>query len=68
MAIKKGDLIRFKPEWCDPGDELEDFIAMEDEDGGRLKVSSESLARQFFTPPIQVVEVQMIETVNGRAL
>jgi len=32
--IKKGDRIRIKPEWQDPGDDKFIWVALEDEDGG----------------------------------
>jgi hypothetical protein len=36
--ICKGDRITFKPEWRDAGDESIEFRAIENEDGGRVKV------------------------------
>lgn len=57
--VKRGDIVTFKPEWRDAGDEGTTFYAMEDEDGGRVKVG-------FTVPgwriqPNQVVSVGMLE-------
>lgn len=57
--ITQGQRVTFKPEWRDPGDEAIEFIATEDEDGGRVKV------RALLGLPIdpeQVVTVDMIES------
>lgn len=37
--IKKGDRVFIKPEWQDAGDENFTWHAIEDEDGGRVKIS-----------------------------
>ena len=63
MTIKQGDLVTFKPEWSDPGDEMVTFRAIEDEDGGRVKIVAE-LGLEF--NPIQVVCVDWVATVNGQ--
>jgi hypothetical protein len=56
--IRKGDIVRFKPEWRDAGDEDVTFVAIEDEDGGRVKVEAQlGLAIN----PIQVIAVEMVE-------
>ena len=57
MRIKRNQLIRFKPEWSDPGDEEIVFVAIEDEDGGRVKVRAEL---GMTINPVQVVETRMI--------
>ena len=57
MSIKRNQLIRFKPEWSDPGDGEIVFTAIEDEDGGRVKVRAEL---GMAINPIQVVETRMI--------
>lgn len=36
--IKAGDAVRIKPEWQDPGDSNYVWIALEDEDGGRVRI------------------------------
>ena len=57
MSIKRNQIIRFKPEWSDPGDDKIVFIAIEDEDGGRVKVRAEL---GMAINPVQVVETRMI--------
>lgn len=57
--IKRGDVVKFKPNWMDIGDDKVTFIAIEDEDGGRVKVQA-----QLGLPinPVDVVLVAWIET------
>ena len=62
MIIKRGDIVTFKAEWRDPGDEKVVFRAIEDEDRGRFKVVAE-LGLPF--DPVQIVTTDWIETVNG---
>lgn len=57
MRIKRNQLIRFKPEWSDLGDEDIVFVAIEDEDGGRVKVRAEL---GMTINPVQVVDTRMI--------
>jgi hypothetical protein len=38
--IKAGDVVTIKPQWRDPGDETIRFIALEDEDGGRVRIEA----------------------------
>ena len=56
--IKKGDTVRFKPEWRDDGDDAIVFIAVEDEADGRVTVEAQ-LDLRF--KPLQTVKVSMIE-------
>jgi hypothetical protein len=58
MTIKAGDIVVFKPEWMEKGDENIVFIAHEDEDGGTVEVEA-----QVDLPfkPLQIVSVSMIE-------
>lgn len=60
MAIKIGQVVKFKPEWQDKGDEKITFIAVDDESQGRVTVEA-----QVDLPfkPRQVVSVDMIATV-----
>lgn len=55
--IRKGQPVTFKPEWQDPGDAEIAFIAVEDEDGGRVRVRS---LLGLPINPEQVVDVSMI--------
>jgi len=59
--IHKGDTVTFKPEWRDAGDDSITFIAIEDEDGGRVKVMA-----QLGLPlnPVQVVSVDMLQCAS----
>lgn len=59
MDIKRGQIITFKPEWMDKGDEDIVFVAVEDSAGGTVKV--EALLNLTFNP-IDIVEVRMIAT------
>lgn len=59
--IKQGQKITFKPEFQDAGDEAITFVAIEDEDGGRVKVRAEL---GLPINPVQVVRVDMIATAE----
>lgn len=56
--IRAGDIVRIRPEWQDEGDEDIQFRAIEDEDGGRVRIEAQlGLAIN----PTQVVAVEMLE-------
>lgn len=55
--IRKGDLVCFKPEWRDPGDQGRWSIAVEDQDGDRVRVEAQL---DLFLNPQSVVEVSML--------
>ena len=57
-GIKRGDVLRIRPEWQDPGDDDFTWVAVEDEDGGRVRISA-----LMDTPivPSQVVTTAMVE-------
>jgi hypothetical protein len=57
--IKKGDKIKLKPAYQDPGDDKYTWIALEDEDGGRLRITP--LGTNLSFPPNYVVEVAWLE-------
>lgn len=63
-TIKCGDVLTYKPERSDPGDENVIFRAVEDEDGGRVRV----VADLGLGPlnPTHVARVDWIATVNGK--
>ena len=63
MTIKQGDLVTFKPEWSDPGDDQVAFRAVENEDGGRFKVVAEL---DLPYNPTQAVRAEWLATVNGQ--
>lgn len=57
--IKKGDQVRIKPEWQDKGDDLFFWLALEDEDGGRVRIAPIGTGLEL--TPNQVVETSMLE-------
>ena len=57
--IRKGDTVRIKSEWRDPGDELFHWIAVDDEEKGRVTILPTNTGLSL--PPIQTVEVAMLE-------
>jgi hypothetical protein len=63
MIVKKGQVVTFKPEWMDDGDESVVFVALEDSSvaaaGGVARVLIEA---QLGMPinPTQIVTVDMI--------
>lgn len=59
MTIKAGDTVKFKPEWQDAGDDQIEFVAMEDEDGGRVLIGALGVLKNF--TPTQFVLVSMLE-------
>jgi len=61
--IKQGDKIKIKPEWQDEGDDVAEFIALEDEDGGRVRIGMPGVLVSFM--PNQIVQVYMIEKVDA---
>jgi len=56
-TFKKGDIVRFVPEYQDKEDDF-DYILVEDPDGGRVKVIAINTGIQF--PPIQVVKTDWL--------
>lgn len=61
--IRAGTQVRIRPEWQDPGDEQVIWVALEDEDGGRVRIEPANLGLPF--PPNQVVETRMLEPLGG---
>ena len=61
MKVQKGDIVVFKPEWQDDGDDKITFRAVEDEDGGRVLVVAEL---GLPINPTQVVRTDMIAEVS----
>lgn len=59
MSIKQGDIVTFKPEWRDEGDETITFVALEDEDDGRVRVGALGVLERFI--PNSIVQVAMLE-------
>lgn len=59
MAIRAGDKVKIKPEWQDAGDDKIEFVAMEDEDRGRVLIGALGVLSNF--TPTQIVPVSMLE-------
>ena len=57
--IKKGDTVKIKPVWRDEGDEDFTWIALEDEDGGRIRIAP--LDTGLSIQPNQIVNIDMLE-------
>lgn len=62
VMIKTGDQLRIKPEWQDTCDESITFVAIDDEDCGRVTIRA-----MLGLPinPTQVVRVDMVELIGG---
>lgn len=58
-TIKAGDVVRFRPEWRDAGDDQIVFRAVSDESMGRVDVMAEL---GWAINPVEVVSVEMIES------
>jgi len=56
--IKKGETVLIKPEWQDKGDEQFLWIAIEDEDGGRVRIAP--IGTGLSITPNQVVLTSML--------
>ncbi len=61
--IKAGDRVTIKPEWRDTGDDLFTFVAIEDEDGGRVRIGVLDCLTSFVSQ--QVVLVEWLDTTNS---
>jgi hypothetical protein len=60
VKIKAGTPVRILPKFQDPGDERITFVAIEDEDGGRVKIKADI---GMPIQPVQVVETRMLESL-----
>ena len=59
--IRKGDTVKIRPEWQDVGDTNVRFVALEDENGGRVRIEAK-LGLTF--NPNSVVTVDMLEVLQ----
>ncbi len=57
--IKRGDRVRIKPEWQDPGDDKLTWVAIENENGGRVRIAP--VMPDMSYPPNYVVTIDMLE-------
>jgi hypothetical protein len=61
-TIRKDDRIRIKPEWQEPGDDKFIWVAVEDEDGGRVRIAPANIGLTI--PANQVVDTRMAELAS----
>ena len=59
--IRRGDHLRIRPEWRDEGDETFDWVALEDEDGGRVLIAPRM---DLPIQPRQAVTTDMVERIE----
>jgi hypothetical protein len=64
-VIKRGDRVRIKPDWADPGDDEIVFFAVDDESEGRVSIMA---MLGLAINPIQVVTTEMVEIVVESAV
>lgn len=57
--IKQGDIVKLKPAYQDSGDDKYTWHAIEDEDGGRVRIMP--IDTKLSHPPNYVVEVNWLE-------
>ena len=60
-TFRKGDIVRFIPEYRD-GEEEFDYKLLEDPDGGRVKVMPINTGMEI--PPVQVVKTEWLLSVH----
>lgn len=60
--IKAKDIVRIKPEYQDEGDDSLVWIALEDEDGGRVRIAPLNTGMKF--PPNQVINTDMLDKAD----
>jgi hypothetical protein len=60
--IKAKDILKIKPEYQDKGDETIVWVALEDEDGGRVRIAALNTGMSF--PPNQIVSTMMVEKAD----
>ena len=61
-AIRSGDAVRIRPEWQDAGDETFMWIAVSDEEKGRLDIAP--MGTGLAIPPVYTVRRDMIEQAS----
>jgi len=62
QMIKAKEVVQIKPEFQDKGDSDLVWIALEDEDGGRVRIAPVNTGLAF--PPNQVVTTEMLVPVT----
>lgn len=61
VKIKAGDQVKIKPEWQDAGDDQYEWRALNDEEGGRVKIQPQIPGLAIL--PNSIAEVGMLEVV-----
>ena len=61
--IRKGMIVKFKPEYISPDEQALTFIALTDEEKGRLQVGTLESANWTF-PPVETVRTEQIASAN----
>lgn len=56
--IRKGDKVQIRPEWQDAGDDRFDWIAVDNEEKGRVAIMP--LGTGLAIPPVSVVRVEWL--------
>ncbi len=56
--IKRGDIVQIKPEWQDEGDDTYTWMAVDDEEKGRVSISPINRPATF--PGVSTVLVDML--------
>lgn len=56
--IVKGDKVSIKPEWQDKGDDAFDWVAVDNEENGRVVITATNTGLTF--APVQVVKVEWL--------
>ena len=59
--LKKGDIVRFLPEYEDGKKEF-DYVLLEEPDGERVKVMPVNSGLEF--PPVQVVKTEWLKKIT----
>jgi hypothetical protein len=62
MPIRKGDPVKIRPEWQDEGDEEFEWVAVDDEEKGRVTISPVNIGMKIL--PRQTVNVEMLMRGN----
>ena len=57
--IKKADVVKIKQQYQDKGDESFTWVALEDEDGGRVRIAPLNTGLNFL--PNEIVDTNMLE-------
>lgn len=65
QQIKNGDRIEILKEWMDAGEESLNYIAVSDEEKGRVDIQAQNSGLRF--PPINTVDTHMIRKIKTSA-